>query len=115
MTSIYLQDGVNVDLGDLVSKFAADICKSTYDFSPIAKVVDTTNGNFRGPRGIQLKPDFNSDGFIWSCAPDGIGTKVIITDSVCSHLFSAFDLIAMTSFDLVRGGACLFILLQYWM
>lgn len=110
MSEIYSEDGVNVDLGDLASKFAAQICQSTYGFSPIANVVDSSNGNFRGPRGIQLKPEFDSNACIWSCAPDGIGTKVVITDSVGCYGVSAFDLLAMTSFDLIRWGwySCLY-------
>jgi len=73
----YSEDGVNVNLGDLASMAAFEECKATYRNSPIATVIDTSNGNFRGPRGIQLNPDFDSTGCIWSCAPDGIGTKVV--------------------------------------
>ncbi len=101
---IYSSDGVNVDLGDSASKFAAKVCQASYTFSPIANVVDTSNGNFRGPRAIQLKPEFDSSFCFWSCAPDGIGTKVVLTDAVGTHILSAYDLLAMTSFDLVRWG-----------
>ncbi|HBI40700.1 MAG TPA: hypothetical protein DDY16_07120 [Tenacibaculum sp.] len=102
--SKYAEDGVNVNLGDEASKVAAGYCQQSYRNSPVASVVDTSNGNFRGPRGIQMNTDFDMSGCIWSCAPDGIGTKVVITDAAGLHQVSAFDMAAMTSFDLVRWG-----------
>ena len=105
---IYEEDGVNVNLGDMASKAASKHCRATYENSFVAEVVDTSKGHFRGPRGIQLKPGFED--CYWSCAPDGIGTKVIITDAAGMHHVSAFDMIAMTSADLVRyGGIPLYI------
>jgi len=101
---IYAQDGVDVELGDLASKIAGEFCKSTYNNSPIAQVVDMTRGNFRGPRGIDLLDQFRQKGYLLACAPDGIGTKVVLHDCASSWQVAAFDLIAMTSFDLVRWG-----------
>lgn len=103
-TKIYKQDGVDVKLGDLASKIAGDFCKSTYNFSPIAQVIDMTKGNFRGPRAVRILPQFKQFGYDLACAPDGIGTKVVLHDSAKSWGVAAFDLIAMTSFDLVRWG-----------
>jgi phosphoribosylformylglycinamidine cyclo-ligase len=102
MSKIYENDGVNVNLGDVASKAASKHCIATYGNSFAAEVIDTSNGNFRGPRGIKLKPGFED--CIWSCAPDGIGTKVVITDAAGMHNVSAFDIAAMTSFDLIRYG-----------
>lgn len=104
---IYSQDGVNVALGDLASSFAAKQCVKTYSNSSIANVLDLSNGNFRGPRSVQLKSGYDCTGtgkYSLSCAPDGIGTKVVLHDSAKSWGVAAFDLVAMTSFDLVRWG-----------
>jgi len=101
---IYGQDGVNVSLGDRASAIAAGFCKKTYKNSQLARVVDMTNGNFRGPRGIDLDDQYRVRGFNLSCAPDGIGTKVVLHDCAKAWGRAAFDLVAMTSFDLVRWG-----------
>lgn len=103
-SKVYKTDGVDVKLGDIASKIASEFCKATYESCPVARVVDMSNGNFRGPRGIELAPKFRQDGYYLGCAPDGIGTKVILHDSAKSWAVAAYDLIAMTSFDLVRWG-----------
>lgn len=101
---IYAQDGVDVALGDIASKAAFEHCKATYNNCDIASIINTSDGNFRGPRGVLLKPNLLNERFIWSCAPDGVGTKPVITDACGKYLFSAYDLLAMTSMDLIRYG-----------
>lgn len=100
----YGLDGVDVQLGDLASSIAAQNCIDTYENSPLAKVIDMTSGNFRGPRGVKLYKKYRGSDYILSCAPDGIGTKVVLHDAAKSWGVAAFDLVAMTSFDLVRWG-----------
>jgi phosphoribosylformylglycinamidine cyclo-ligase len=102
MSNIYAQDGVDVELGDLASKHAAKCCEATYGFSNVAEVTDMSFGNFRGPRGVLLNNEYQN--CILSCAPDGIGTKVVLIDMAQSWKTAARDIMAMTSFDLVRWG-----------
>jgi len=104
MVDLYEVAGVDVEAGDTASSIAAKFCKETYQNSPIASVVDMTNGNFRGPRAIDLDDKFRMKPYYLSCAPDGIGTKVVLHDAAKTYGVAAFDLIAMTSFDLVRWG-----------
>jgi len=101
---IYSQDGVDVSLGDAASAIAGENCKKTYHNSSLARVLDMTNGNFRGPRTVQPYENFRGCKYSWGCAPDGIGTKVVLHDAAKMWAYSAFDLIAMTAFDLVRWG-----------
>lgn len=103
-SDIYTQDGVNVEVGDDASSIAAKFCRQTYDFSPVAKVNDYTLGSFRGPRGVDLHNEFRLKPYELACAPDGVGTKVVLHDAAKSYHLAAYDLIAMTSFDLVRWG-----------
>jgi phosphoribosylformylglycinamidine cyclo-ligase len=100
--NIYTQDGVDVELGNLASQIASKHCKATYNNSDVADVVDMSNGNFRGPRLIKLNKGYTK--CLLGCAPDGTGTKSGVIDAARSHKTAAFDLMAMTSFDLVRFG-----------
>jgi phosphoribosylformylglycinamidine cyclo-ligase len=98
----YTEDGVNIKEGDSVSKFATTICQSTYNNSPFVNVIDSSHGNFRGPRTFELKN--LPEGTRHYLAPDGIGTKVVIIDSAKSYHSAAQDLFAMTCTDISRYG-----------
>lgn len=104
MSDLYTQDGVNVSLGDVASKAASTQCKNTYENSPIAIVLDMSKGNFRGPRSVRLKSEQDRIECSWGCSSDGIGTKIVLTDAAGFHHMSAYDFLAMASFDLVRYG-----------
>lgn len=104
MNDFYKKAGVDVKVGDEASKIASEYCKSTYGNSKVANVVDMSDGNFHGPRGVDLHDEYRQKPYYLSCAPDGIGTKVVLHDSAKSWELAAFDLLAMTGFDLVRWG-----------
>jgi phosphoribosylformylglycinamidine cyclo-ligase len=100
--STYQQDGVNLSAGDAFSAFAGEICRSTYENSEYIRVLDNSDGHFRGPRTFQTRnlPEGCSIGI----APDGIGTKVVLIDAAASHRNAAHDIIAMTCGDIDRWG-----------
>jgi len=98
----YKQDGVNIQEGDSFSAFAKRVCESTYKNSHFVYVKDMTEGNFRGPRGFQLKA--LPKGCIQTIAPDGIGTKVVLIDAAQTYENAARDVFAMTAMDITRWG-----------
>jgi phosphoribosylaminoimidazole (AIR) synthetase len=100
--SKYKQDGVDIDVGDVFSKFCGELCKGTYQNSPFVVVNDLSRGNFRGPRGYKFVS--LPEGFISTGAMDGIGTKVVIIDAARNHQSAASNLIAMTAMDITRYG-----------
>jgi len=102
MNDKYKQDGVDIEAGDSFSKFAANICKSTYEVSPFVKVHDFSQGNFRGPRGFKLK--HLPRGSILTGGMDGVGTKVVIIDAAGKFQSAASNLLAMTAMDITRWG-----------
>jgi len=100
--SKYAQDGVNIDVGDALSREAAKMCRSTYDVSPFIEVCDFSQGNFRGPRGYRLK---NLPKGYWETgSADGTGTKTMLFAASGSLLGSPRGLIAMTAMDVSRYG-----------
>lgn len=102
MTDLYGQDGVNVPLGDRFSRFAGGLCGETYGFCPNLEIVDLSRGLFRGPRYFIPKDLPPGTGF--HLAPDGIGTKHIITDVAGLHDVSSADWVAMCGGDITRYG-----------
>lgn len=99
---LYGQDGVNVSLGDLFSRFAGGLCAETYGFCPNLEIVDLSRGLFRGPR--YFIPRNLPPGTGFHLAPDGIGTKHIITDAAGLHDVSGADWNAMCGGDVTRYG-----------
>ena len=99
-SDLYAQDGVNVQAGDDFSSFAARECAKTS--SPFIHVRPVGTGHFRGPRTYvyQNLPQ----GTEFDDAADGIGTKRIITVEADTPEQSAYDMVAMTSTDIVRWG-----------
>lgn len=98
----YTEDGVNIEEGDNVSKFATTVCQESYNNSRFVNIIDSSHGNFRGPRTFELKN--LPVGTTHYLAPDGIGTKVVIIDSAKSYRSAAQDLFAMTCTDISRYG-----------
>ncbi|MFZ2310718.1 MAG: AIR synthase related protein [Patescibacteria group bacterium] len=98
----YKQDGVDIDTGDIFSRFCGEICKSTYENSSFVKVSDLSRGNFRGPRG------FNTtglpDGCLLTMVIDGVGTKVVPIVASGKLETAASNVIAMTAMDITRYG-----------
>ena len=98
----YAQDGVNINTGDAFSSFCGDICKSTYGNSPFVEVNDLSRGNFRGPRGINLKE--LPAGCMLTMVTDGVGTKVVPIVASGRLETAASNVIAMTAMDITRYG-----------
>jgi len=98
----YKEDGVNIQEGDDFSAYAAGVCQKTYGFSPFVQVADMSQGNFRGPRGV----DFMGlpAGFTVGVAADGPGTKVVLIDAAGSYKLAAHEVAAMTGTDITRWG-----------
>src|SRR3989344_2060362 len=100
--SAYAKDGVNVELGDDFSAYAAGVCRSTWECSRFVDVKDFAPKNFRGPRGFRFKR--LPVGYYLDVPSDGIGTKVgIITEAVL-HRYTGCDLLAMGASDVTRWG-----------
>jgi phosphoribosylformylglycinamidine cyclo-ligase len=97
-----MQDGVNVDLGDVFSRFSGNLCFLTYRNCRNLVVHDLSEGLFRGPRFFTTSDLPPGTGF--HVAPDGIGTKQIITDAAFRHRQSAHDWVAMCCGDITRYG-----------
>ena len=100
--NLYKQDGVDVPLGDRFSSFAGELCQQTYGNNPNIIVRNLSNGLFRGPRFFF--PVGTPPGTGFHLAPDGIGTKHIVTDAALRHRDSARDWVAMTAGDNTRYG-----------
>lgn len=100
--SKYLEDGVNVQLGDEFSSLCAKICRESYNNSPYVKVLDLAKGNFRGPRGFILQN--LPEGCILTAVCDGVGTKVVPIVASGKIKNTPDDVIAMTAMDITRYG-----------
>lgn len=100
--NLYKQDGVDVPLGDRFSSIAGQLCQQTYENNPNIIVRNLSDGLFRGPRFFL--PVGMPPGTGFHLAPDGIGTKHIITDAAFRHRDSARDWVAMTAGDNTRYG-----------
>lgn len=98
----YAEDGVDVEAGDSFSEFAGKLCRETYNNSPYVKVNDFSSGHFRGPRGFRLRG--LPPGCWMDMAPDGDGTKVVLTDAAGDYDNAAYGWIAMTCGDITRWG-----------
>lgn len=95
-------DGVNIAEGDKFSAFAGKICRESFGNSPFVRVIDYSEGSYRGPRAYVYEN--LPDGCVMDGAPDGIGTKVVISDAAGMLKVSARDFVAMTASDLMRFG-----------
>jgi phosphoribosylformylglycinamidine cyclo-ligase len=98
----YAQDGVNINAGDEFSSFCGNVCKSTYANSPFVEVNNLSRGNFRGPRGFNLKGF--PPGSMLTMVVDGVGTKVVPIVASGKLETAASNVIAMTAMDITRFG-----------
>ncbi len=102
MNTLYDKSGVNVDLGDLFSEYAAKVSRTTWNNSRFVAVEDYAHGFFRGPRAfdfVNLLQGWKHDGGM-----DGIGT--ISGPIVEGHrpFTAGYALMAMTAMDRTRWG-----------
>lgn len=100
--SAYTKDGVDVELGDDFSAYAAGICRSTWKRSRFADIKDFAPKNFRGPRGLRFKN--LPAGYYLDFPSDGVGTKVGIITEAGLHRHAGHDLVAMGASDITRWG-----------
>lgn len=101
MSNKYAEDGVDTRVGDAASSSTGALIKSTWQNNPRVRVIDLSNGLFRGPRAYRIHLPFW--GFETQAA-DGIGTKTMLLDGVGAYRHAARDLIAMTCSDITRYG-----------
>lgn len=98
----YAQDGVNVSEGDKFSAFAGRVCRASFENSPYIRVMDLSQGYFRGVRS--WKPVNLPDDWSFDTTSDGNGTKVIVSDAARMHRYAAHDLVSMCCMDITRHG-----------
>ena len=98
----------NLGAKEQFSRFAAEVCQSTYGCCPFITVRDFSSENFRGPRGFRLNvAQFPLLAGAWlATVCDGLGSKVVITNLAGFHRLQARDLLAMLGGDITRWGGC---------
>ncbi len=96
-----IKDPVNLPLGDLISVYAGKLTRTTHGNS-IWVDVDKPDDHFRSEISFSIINHLPNIRMI--IAPDGNGTKVLLSDAACFHRKSAYDLGAMTSGDITRNG-----------
>lgn len=108
MSEAYANAGVNLELGDELSKMLYNASRETWAnragrFGEPTADVDT----FSGLRSLSLGPLLEApqpEGIVQIMGDDGIGTKVEVAQRVADHSTMAFDLLAMICDDAaVRG------------
>ncbi|MGY4884807.1 MAG: phosphoribosylformylglycinamidine cyclo-ligase [Nanobdellota archaeon] len=100
----YADSGVNIDLGDDVSKILYNAAKQTWDNrkGKLGEVI-TPFDDFTGIRAIDVSN--LPSGTLMNLGFDGIGTKVKVAQMLDNHRTMAYDLIAMVCDDAVVRGA----------
>lgn len=104
MSITYTSAGVNVELGDDVSKLLYNAAKATWQNrqGQLGEVI-VPNDDFSGVRAINVGG--LPAGTVMNIGFDGVGTKVEISERVGDHSTMAFDLLAMVCDDAVVRGA----------
>ena len=102
-TQAYKQDGVDIAAGDSFSKFAGNVCRSTFEFSPFVRVREDTQ-HFRGSRDYVFVEEKLPSGHGEVKRNDGCGTKPIIISAARAYKLAANDLLSMPNGDIVRQG-----------
>lgn len=100
----YAEAGVNIELGDDVSKILYNAAKQTWEnrkgkFGELF----VPNDDFSGARAIKIS-DLPKDALM-NMGSDGIGTKVELAERLNNHRTMAYDLFAMVCDDAVVRGA----------
>lgn len=100
--STYAKDGVDIKAGDELSSYAARQMRKTWELNPHVRVIDHSEGNFRGPRTAEFVRWQGRQ--MTFPASDGIGTKPGIHVAANTPEHAAFDLLAMVTSDIYRYG-----------
>ncbi|MFH1503044.1 MAG: AIR synthase-related protein [Candidatus Diapherotrites archaeon] len=102
--STYADSGVNIDLGDDVSKILYNAAKRTWDNrkGKLGEVIVPFD-DFTGVRAIDVS--HLPTGTLMNIGFDGVGTKMELAERVKNHRTIAYDLFAMVTDDAVVRGA----------
>ncbi len=100
----YADSGVNIDLGDDVSKILYNAAKQTWDNRKgrLGEVIVPFD-DFTGVRAIDVSN--LPSGTLMNIGFDGVGTKMELAERVRNHRTIAYDLFAMVTDDAVVRGA----------
>jgi len=100
----YAESGVNIDLGDDVSKILYNAAKQTWDNrkGKLGEVIVPFD-DFSGVRAIDVSN--LPSGTLMNIGFDGVGTKMELAERVRNHRTIAYDLFAMVCDDAVVRGA----------
>ena len=100
----YADSGVNIDLGDDVSKILYNAAKQTWDNRKgrLGEVIVPFD-DFTGVRAIDVSN--LPAGTLMNIGFDGVGTKMELAERVKNHRTIAYDLFAMVTDDAVVRGA----------
>jgi len=100
----YADSGVNIDLGDDVSKILYNAAKQTWDNrkGKLGEVIVPFD-DFTGVRAIDVSN--LPAGTLMNIGFDGVGTKMELAERVKNHRTIAYDLFAMVCDDAVVRGA----------
>ncbi len=99
----YAESGVNVELGNDVSKILYNAAKATWKnrAGKLGEVI-VSNDDFSGLRYINVSE--LPKGTVMNLGFDGIGTKTYVAEGTGNHRTMGFDLLAMVCDDAsVRG------------
>jgi len=100
----YSDSGVNIELGDDVSKILYNAAKLTWEnrTGKIGEIIKPFD-DFSGVRAIRASS--LPDGTLMGLNFDGVGTKMEMGERINDHRTIAYDLFAMVCDDAVRDGA----------
>ena len=108
MSEAYAAAGVNLELGDDLSKTLYEISKMTWENragkygEPVAEL-----DSFSGLRSMPIAPLLevpDAKNIVTMMADDGVGTKVEVAERMLQHSTVAFDLLAMVCDDAAIKG-----------
>lgn len=102
----YEQSGVNIELGDDLSKILYEAAKLTWD-NRRGRFGETQelHESFSGFRAMPLDLLKSTEGLYMQLGADGVGTKVEVAERTLDHSTIAYDLFAMVCDDAVVRGA----------
>lgn len=108
MSEAYREAGVNLELGDELSKMLYEASKQTWKYRA-GKYGEPTASfdSFSGLRSLSIQPLLEvpePNGLVQIMGDDGIGTKVEVAERMNDHSTMAFDLLAMICDDAAVKG-----------